>query len=155
MEDKGSELGCRVAERRVSSRGLMLELPSLAETVSWVWCQCPEANAHISLTFVDVSATSSNSTLATKTSQHRGAGGGEEAAADRDRLFKVTYGLPLLLSCEWNDAQKLESQRGRSSSEVARVGVYRFYVDNSTATLIERWFYCKDLGTELVPIIKE
>lgn len=31
----------------------------------------------------------------------------------------------------------------------------RYYVDNSTATLIERWFHCKDLGSELVPIIKE
>lgn len=34
-------------------------------------------------------------------------------------------------------------------------GVFRYYVDNSTATLIERWFHCKDLGSELVPIIKE
>lgn len=31
----------------------------------------------------------------------------------------------------------------------------RYYVDNTTDTLYEKWFHCKDLGTELVPIIKE
>ncbi|TKS85229.1 3-hydroxyanthranilate 3,4-dioxygenase [Collichthys lucidus] len=31
----------------------------------------------------------------------------------------------------------------------------RYYVDNTTAILFEKWFYCHDLGTELVPIIKE
>lgn len=31
----------------------------------------------------------------------------------------------------------------------------RYYVDNTTDILFEKWFYCKDLGTELVPIIKE
>uniref|UniRef100_A0A665TZU3 3-hydroxyanthranilate 3,4-dioxygenase n=1 Tax=Echeneis naucrates TaxID=173247 RepID=A0A665TZU3_ECHNA len=31
----------------------------------------------------------------------------------------------------------------------------RYYVDNSTDILFERWFHCKNLGTELVPIIKE
>ncbi|XP_051270648.1 3-hydroxyanthranilate 3,4-dioxygenase [Dicentrarchus labrax] len=30
----------------------------------------------------------------------------------------------------------------------------RYYVDNTTNTLFERWFYCQDLGTQLVPIIK-
>ncbi|XP_074531591.1 3-hydroxyanthranilate 3,4-dioxygenase isoform X2 [Halichoeres trimaculatus] len=31
----------------------------------------------------------------------------------------------------------------------------RYYVENSTNILFERWFYCEDLGTQLVPIIKE
>ncbi|KAL2083760.1 hypothetical protein ACEWY4_021533 [Coilia grayii] len=31
----------------------------------------------------------------------------------------------------------------------------RYYVDNSTDILWERWFYCQNLGTQLVPIIKE
>ncbi|CAN9499574.1 unnamed protein product [Ophioblennius macclurei] len=31
----------------------------------------------------------------------------------------------------------------------------RYYVDNTTDTLYERWFYCENLGTQLVPIIKE
>uniref|UniRef100_A0A674PPD7 3-hydroxyanthranilate 3,4-dioxygenase n=1 Tax=Takifugu rubripes TaxID=31033 RepID=A0A674PPD7_TAKRU len=31
----------------------------------------------------------------------------------------------------------------------------RYYVDNSTSILFERWFYCEDLGTQLVPVIKE
>ncbi|XP_034537126.1 3-hydroxyanthranilate 3,4-dioxygenase [Notolabrus celidotus] len=31
----------------------------------------------------------------------------------------------------------------------------RYYVGNSTDPLFERWFYCEDLGTQLVPIIKE
>ncbi|XP_072533807.1 3-hydroxyanthranilate 3,4-dioxygenase [Salminus brasiliensis] len=31
----------------------------------------------------------------------------------------------------------------------------RYYVDNSTDILFERWFYCENLGTQLVPVIKE
>ncbi|KAK5853656.1 hypothetical protein PBY51_014791 [Eleginops maclovinus] len=31
----------------------------------------------------------------------------------------------------------------------------RYYVDNTTDPLFERWFYCENLGTQLVPIIKE
>ncbi|XP_042358466.1 3-hydroxyanthranilate 3,4-dioxygenase isoform X2 [Plectropomus leopardus] len=31
----------------------------------------------------------------------------------------------------------------------------RYYVDNTTDILMEKWFYCQDLGTQLVPIIKE
>ncbi|XP_051506934.1 3-hydroxyanthranilate 3,4-dioxygenase isoform X1 [Myxocyprinus asiaticus] len=31
----------------------------------------------------------------------------------------------------------------------------RYFVDNSTDVLFERWFYCQNLGTQLVPIIKE
>ncbi|XP_059179816.1 3-hydroxyanthranilate 3,4-dioxygenase [Centropristis striata] len=31
----------------------------------------------------------------------------------------------------------------------------RYYVENTTDVLFEKWFYCQDLGTELVPIIKE
>ncbi|XP_008428603.1 3-hydroxyanthranilate 3,4-dioxygenase [Poecilia reticulata] len=31
----------------------------------------------------------------------------------------------------------------------------RYYVDNTTNILFERWFYCENLGTQLVPIIKE
>ncbi|XP_061546564.1 3-hydroxyanthranilate 3,4-dioxygenase [Phycodurus eques] len=31
----------------------------------------------------------------------------------------------------------------------------RYYVDNTTAILFERWFYCENLGTQLVPIIQE
>ncbi|XP_005156656.2 3-hydroxyanthranilate 3,4-dioxygenase isoform X2 [Danio rerio] len=31
----------------------------------------------------------------------------------------------------------------------------RYFVANSTEVLFERWFYCENLGTQLVPIIKE
>nr|XP_055026595.1 3-hydroxyanthranilate 3,4-dioxygenase isoform X2 [Misgurnus anguillicaudatus] len=31
----------------------------------------------------------------------------------------------------------------------------RYYVDNTTDVLFERWFYCENLGTQLVPVIKE
>lgn len=31
----------------------------------------------------------------------------------------------------------------------------RYYMDNSTDILFEKWFYCQNLGTQLVPIIKE
>ncbi|KAF6714474.1 3-hydroxyanthranilate 3,4-dioxygenase [Oryzias melastigma] len=31
----------------------------------------------------------------------------------------------------------------------------RYYVNNTTDILFERWFYCENLGTQLVPIIKE
>ncbi|KAF3842397.1 hypothetical protein F7725_024348, partial [Dissostichus mawsoni] len=31
----------------------------------------------------------------------------------------------------------------------------RYYVDNTTYPLFEKWFYCENLGTQLVPIIKE
>lgn len=31
----------------------------------------------------------------------------------------------------------------------------RYYVENSTDVLFEKWFYCKDLGTQLAPIIRE
>ncbi|CAL8255292.1 unnamed protein product [Lota lota] len=31
----------------------------------------------------------------------------------------------------------------------------RYYVDDSTDILFEKWFYCQNLGTQLVPVIKE
>ncbi|KAM9316176.1 3-hydroxyanthranilate 3,4-dioxygenase [Gastrophryne carolinensis] len=31
----------------------------------------------------------------------------------------------------------------------------RYYVDNSTEVLFERWFYCADLGVQLAPVINE
>ncbi|XP_064411692.1 3-hydroxyanthranilate 3,4-dioxygenase isoform X2 [Latimeria chalumnae] len=31
----------------------------------------------------------------------------------------------------------------------------RYYIEHSTDVLFEKWFYCEDLGTQLVPIIKE
>ncbi|KAM4770871.1 3-hydroxyanthranilate 3,4-dioxygenase [Rhinophrynus dorsalis] len=31
----------------------------------------------------------------------------------------------------------------------------RYYVEDSTEVLYEKWFYCEDLGTQLAPIMKE
>lgn len=31
----------------------------------------------------------------------------------------------------------------------------RYFVEGTTKSLFERWFYCDDLGTQLVPVIKE
>lgn len=31
----------------------------------------------------------------------------------------------------------------------------RYYVEGTTESLFERWFYCDDLGVQLVPVIKE
>lgn len=42
-------------------------------------------------------------------------------------------------------------ERKRSLDE--RDGV-RWFVPNSTQVLYEKWFYCQDLGTELIPLIK-
>ncbi|KAL4641188.1 3-hydroxyanthranilate 3,4-dioxygenase [Arapaima gigas] len=43
-------------------------------------------------------------------------------------------------------------ERRRLASEL---DCLRYYVDNSTDILFEKWFYCEDLGTQLVPIIQE
>ncbi|XP_049591663.1 3-hydroxyanthranilate 3,4-dioxygenase [Syngnathus scovelli] len=38
---------------------------------------------------------------------------------------------------------------------LAETDCLRYYVDNTTDILFEKWFYCKNLGTQLVPIIQE
>merc|ERR1711973_83570 len=43
-------------------------------------------------------------------------------------------------------------ERERSPNEY---DCLRYFVDESTDTLFERWFYCDDLGTQLGPIIRE
>ncbi|KAJ8248323.1 hypothetical protein GJAV_G00240790 [Gymnothorax javanicus] len=43
-------------------------------------------------------------------------------------------------------------ERRRLPSEI---DCLRYYVENSTDLLFERWFHCTDLGTQLVPVIKE
>jgi 3-hydroxyanthranilate 3,4-dioxygenase len=43
-------------------------------------------------------------------------------------------------------------ERKRLSTEIDGV---RWYVPQSTETLYEKWFHCKNLGIELAPIIKE
>ncbi|KAG8590793.1 hypothetical protein GDO81_006906 [Engystomops pustulosus] len=42
----------------------------------------------------------------------------------------------------------------RRRSETEKDGL-RYYVDNSTEVLFEKWFHCEDLGTQLAPIINE
>nr|XP_040035310.1 3-hydroxyanthranilate 3,4-dioxygenase [Gasterosteus aculeatus aculeatus] len=37
----------------------------------------------------------------------------------------------------------------------AETDCLRYYVGNTTDTLYEKWFYCENLGTQLVPLIKE
>ncbi|XP_076017015.1 3-hydroxyanthranilate 3,4-dioxygenase-like [Genypterus blacodes] len=44
----------------------------------------------------------------------------------------------------------IERQRLKSETDCLR-----YYVDNTTDILFEKWFYCSNLGTQLVPIIKE
>lgn len=48
----------------------------------------------------------------------------------------------------WKDVQSL-------SCREACAACSRYFVDNTTDILFERWFYCENLGTQLVPIIKE
>lgn len=55
-----------------------------------------KAETHFPFYFSDVSAPGSNPALPAETSQHSGAGGGEEAAAQRDGLLEVTNNVPLL-----------------------------------------------------------
>uniref|UniRef100_A0A4W5Q4F0 3-hydroxyanthranilate 3,4-dioxygenase n=1 Tax=Hucho hucho TaxID=62062 RepID=A0A4W5Q4F0_9TELE len=43
-------------------------------------------------------------------------------------------------------------ERRRLQSEI---DCLRYYVDNTSDTLFERWFYCENLGTQLVPVIQE
>ncbi|XP_069810946.1 3-hydroxyanthranilate 3,4-dioxygenase [Dendropsophus ebraccatus] len=42
----------------------------------------------------------------------------------------------------------------RRRSEAEKDGL-RYYVDNSTEVLFEKWFHCEDLGVQLAPIINE
>lgn len=42
----------------------------------------------------------------------------------------------------------------RRRSDVEKDGL-RFYVENSTEVLFEKWFHCTDLGTQLAPVINE
>ncbi|KAK6489309.1 3-hydroxyanthranilate 3,4-dioxygenase [Huso huso] len=44
----------------------------------------------------------------------------------------------------------IERQRLQSETDGLR-----YYVDNSTAVLFERWFYCENLGVQLAPIISD
>uniref|UniRef100_A0A8C6WS43 3-hydroxyanthranilate 3,4-dioxygenase n=1 Tax=Neogobius melanostomus TaxID=47308 RepID=A0A8C6WS43_9GOBI len=50
------------------------------------------------------------------------------------------------------DTVGLVVERRRLPSET---DCLRYYVDNSTELLFERWFHCEDLGTQLVPVITE
>ena len=50
------------------------------------------------------------------------------------------------------DTIGLVIERRRSGNEFDAV---RWYAPNSVNTLYEKWFNCKDLGTELVPLIKD
>lgn len=50
------------------------------------------------------------------------------------------------------DTVGLVVERRRLPSET---DCLRYYVENTTNILFERWFYCQDLGTQLVPVIKE
>ncbi len=50
------------------------------------------------------------------------------------------------------DSIGLVIERRRSTAEIDAV---RWYVPESVNTLYEKWFHCKDLGIELVPLIKD
>uniref|UniRef100_A0A3B4A6E1 3-hydroxyanthranilate 3,4-dioxygenase n=1 Tax=Periophthalmus magnuspinnatus TaxID=409849 RepID=A0A3B4A6E1_9GOBI len=50
------------------------------------------------------------------------------------------------------DTVGLVVERRRLPSET---DCLRYYVENTTDLLFERWFYCQDLGTQLVPVIRE
>lgn len=51
-----------------------------------------------------------------------------------------------------SDTVGLVVERRRLSSET---DCLRYYIENSTNLLFERWFHCEDLGTQLVPVINE
>ncbi|XP_072293268.1 3-hydroxyanthranilate 3,4-dioxygenase [Eucyclogobius newberryi] len=50
------------------------------------------------------------------------------------------------------DTVGLVMERRRMTTET---DCLRYYVENTTDLLFERWFYCQDLGTQLVPVIQE
>ena len=50
------------------------------------------------------------------------------------------------------DTIGLVVERERSKKEL---DCLRYFVDGTTESLFEKWFYCDDLGVQLVPVIKE
>ncbi|EFX66740.1 hypothetical protein DAPPUDRAFT_302443 [Daphnia pulex] len=51
-----------------------------------------------------------------------------------------------------DDTIGLVVERERAKQEL---DCLRYFVNDSTESLFERWFYCDDLGVQLVPVIKE
>ncbi|XP_027790281.1 3-hydroxyanthranilate 3,4-dioxygenase isoform X4 [Marmota flaviventris] len=54
----------------------------------------------------------------------------------------------------WKETWFSESWSGESTG-MWSFGRERYYVGDTVDVLFEKWFYCKDLGTQLAPIIQE
>lgn len=120
------------------------------------------------LLYSDVPASSTDSPLPSETGKHSRAGGGEEEASFRDRwpqvpwdttpshIHSIAYYVchsPVTLSEPWYYWMLDQGIKGVIFGFLLLYS--RYFVVNSTDVLFERWFYCENLGTQLVPIIKE
>lgn len=66
-------------------------------------------------------------------------------------IFLLPAGIPHSPQ-RFADTVGLVIERRRLETELDGL---RYYVGDSTDVLFEKWFYCEDLGTQLVPIIQE
>ncbi|XP_055986507.1 3-hydroxyanthranilate 3,4-dioxygenase [Sorex fumeus] len=66
-------------------------------------------------------------------------------------IFLLPAGVPHSPQ-RFADTVGLVVERRRLETELDGL---RYYVGDSTDVLFEKWFYCEDLGTQLVPIIQE
>ncbi|XP_074805451.1 3-hydroxyanthranilate 3,4-dioxygenase isoform X2 [Natator depressus] len=74
-----------------------------------------------------------------------------------EELFYQVEGDMCLKIIENGNHRDIHIREGEMFLLPARIphSPQRYYVGESTNVLFERWFYCEDLGTQLIPIIQE